>query len=160
ILITAPFRPLGWTREQGISPWLAYPYLHVPAHISYLTRDWFSHVSLRVGLELQHWNADQDGGHAFEAVLGKPSVPLLGKAAAMPSSPKRLFERNRLWHLFSFGERLGRTLADPGRRAASEPRGIGRSVDYETRAAQETGRFEAELVVHDLPAIYHYWSNR
>jgi len=32
--------------------------------------------------------------------------------------------------------------------------------DYAERLAQERGRFDAEINVHDLPDIFHYWSNK
>lgn len=32
--------------------------------------------------------------------------------------------------------------------------------DYSNRLAQEKERFDAEICVHDLPEIFHYWSNK
>ena len=32
-------------------------------------------------------------------------------------------------------------------------------TQYDDRLAQEKQRFDAELCVHDLPEIFHYWSN-
>lgn len=32
--------------------------------------------------------------------------------------------------------------------------------DYESRLLREKERFDAELCVHDLPDIFHYWSNK
>ena len=34
------------------------------------------------------------------------------------------------------------------------------SVEYEQRISNETTIFEHQEVVHDLPEIYHYWSNK
>jgi SAM-dependent methyltransferase len=70
--ITAPFRPPGWRSTGGIEPWLSYSYLHVPAHVSYLSRRWFEFACERCGLELLRWDSAQDGDQAFEAVLAKP----------------------------------------------------------------------------------------
>lgn len=33
-------------------------------------------------------------------------------------------------------------------------------TEYEDRLAQEKQRFDAEVCVHDLPEIFHYWSNK
>lgn len=33
-------------------------------------------------------------------------------------------------------------------------------TDYSDRLAQEKSRFDAEVCVHDLPDIFHYWSNK
>ncbi|GGZ70948.1 hypothetical protein GCM10008101_26640 [Lysobacter xinjiangensis] len=33
-------------------------------------------------------------------------------------------------------------------------------MDYQERLAQERERFDAEVCVHDLPEIFHYWSNK
>lgn len=71
--VTAPYRPPGWRAGDGVAPWLDYSYLHVPAHVSYLSRIWFELVAERCGLELERWDSAQDGDQAFEAVLVKPS---------------------------------------------------------------------------------------
>lgn len=71
ILITAPHRPVGWKPGAGLDPWLDYSYLHVPAHIAYLSREWFDITAARAGLELLHWDAGHEEGQAFEAVLGR-----------------------------------------------------------------------------------------
>lgn len=71
ILITAPHRPVGWQPGDGLEAWLDYSYLHVPAHIAYLSREWFEITASRVGLELIHWDAGHEEGQAFEAVLGR-----------------------------------------------------------------------------------------
>jgi SAM-dependent methyltransferase len=71
IFITAPYRPAGWTPEQGLAPWLEYSYLHVPAHISYLSEQWFLRVAESTGLTLIRWDATQDEGQAFEVILGR-----------------------------------------------------------------------------------------
>jgi SAM-dependent methyltransferase len=72
IFLTAPARPAGWTRAQGLEPWLRYSYLHVPAHVSYLSRRWFETAAARHGLRLAHWDAGHDEDQVFEAVLARP----------------------------------------------------------------------------------------
>jgi 2-polyprenyl-3-methyl-5-hydroxy-6-metoxy-1,4-benzoquinol methylase len=69
ILITAPHRPEGWTPDAGLETWLSYSYLHVPAHIAYLSKTWFEITAARCGLRLIHWDASHENGQAFEAVL-------------------------------------------------------------------------------------------
>lgn len=69
ILVTAPHRPARWTPGNGLQDWLDYSYLHVPAHIAYLSREWFEITARRAGLELIHWDAGHEEGQAFEAVL-------------------------------------------------------------------------------------------
>jgi hypothetical protein len=71
IFVTAPYRPIGWEPEQGVEPWLNWSYFHVPAHVNYLSRNWFEQVAPGLGLQVQHWNAGHDGGQAFELVLAK-----------------------------------------------------------------------------------------
>jgi SAM-dependent methyltransferase len=71
IYITAPYRPPLWDERQGIRPWLSYSYLHVPAHISYLSKRWFMEASAACGLRLAAWDPSHDGHQAFEAVLRK-----------------------------------------------------------------------------------------
>lgn len=71
IFVTAPYRPSRWNISQGIGPWLDYPYLHVPAHITYLSRSWFEHVAPGLGLTIIHWDPSHEDGQAFELVLGK-----------------------------------------------------------------------------------------
>ena len=66
---TAPFRPPLWQPRDGFAPWLTYGYLHVPAHISYLSRRWFERVATANGLELIHWDDSADGHQVFEAIL-------------------------------------------------------------------------------------------
>ena len=73
ILVTAPHRPVGWQPGDGLQPWLDYSYLHVPAHIAYLSREWFEITASRAGLKLIHWDAGHEDGQAFEAVLGRGS---------------------------------------------------------------------------------------
>lgn len=72
VFVTAPFRPDGWKPKQGLAPWRDYSYLHVPAHITYFSRKWFARQAPACGLELEHWDASQDQGQAFELVLRRP----------------------------------------------------------------------------------------
>lgn len=88
IFITAPFRPQGWQPDSGIDPWRAYSYLHVPAHISYLSKRWFEQVAAACGLELLRWDPSHEGGQAFEAILGR--APGTAKSGWM----SRLFGRS------------------------------------------------------------------
>lgn len=69
MLVTAPYRPTGWSPGQGVNAWLEYSYLHVPAHIHYLTETWFRLIAERCGLRLAYWFAGHEEGQAFEAVL-------------------------------------------------------------------------------------------
>jgi len=69
VYITAPFRPPLWQPRDGLEPWLDYAYLHVPAHISYLSRRWFERLAAQQGLELVHWDDSADGHQVFEVVL-------------------------------------------------------------------------------------------
>ena len=71
LFITAPYRPTGWEPGQSIAAWLEYPYLHVPAHISYLSRAWFELIGSRCGLRVLYWDASHEDGQAFELVLGR-----------------------------------------------------------------------------------------
>ena len=71
IFMTAPFRPIGWTSSGDIIAWREYPYLHVPAHITYFSRRWFEKQARRFGLEIMHWNAEHEQGQAFALVLRK-----------------------------------------------------------------------------------------
>jgi SAM-dependent methyltransferase len=131
LFLTAPYRPAQWTRADGIGAWQAYEYLHVPAHISYLSEAWFRHVATVHGLTLVHWNAEQDGSRAFEAVLRQPPRPVVVPAHL------RLFARLRdtslrlpaplrgavraLWHLLPRRHRVSTTAAyDAAQRSACE----------------------------------------
>ena len=67
--ITAPFRPVGWTPNKGVTPWFSYSYLHVPAHLTYFSRDWFARMVPQLELEIVHWDAGHEDGQAFELVL-------------------------------------------------------------------------------------------
>ncbi|MEO7064612.1 MAG: class I SAM-dependent methyltransferase [Dokdonella sp.] len=71
LFVTAPFRPVGWQPNDGIAPWRDYSYLHVPAHITYFSRQWFEREAPRHALEVAHWNATHEDGQAFELVLAK-----------------------------------------------------------------------------------------
>ena len=69
VYITAPFRPARWRPEQGLGPWLDYSYLHVPAHISYLSEKWMRIAASKAGFDVIHWDASLDGYQVFEAIL-------------------------------------------------------------------------------------------
>ena len=71
LFVTAPYRPSGWQRGDGLAPWLDYSYLHVPAHVTYFSRAWFEHIAPRHGLAVAHWDASHEDGQAFELVLRK-----------------------------------------------------------------------------------------
>jgi trans-aconitate methyltransferase len=70
IFVTAPFRPSGWRAGGGIDAWRGYSYLHVPAHVSYLSKRWFELTAARCGLDLLRWDPSHEDGQAFEAILG------------------------------------------------------------------------------------------
>lgn len=69
VYINAPHRPPMWRPGAGIDGWLRYSYLHVPAHISYLSRKWLAQCAVRSGFKLVHWDESLDAYQAFEAVL-------------------------------------------------------------------------------------------
>lgn len=69
LYVTAPYRPPLWKSRDGLGPWLAYSYLHVPAHISYLSERWFRKIAPVSGFDLVHWDGSHDGHQVFEAVL-------------------------------------------------------------------------------------------
>jgi SAM-dependent methyltransferase len=69
VYITAPFRPARWNSEDGFGPWLDYSYLHVPAHISYLSGKWMRAAAAESGFEVIRWDASIDGYQVFETVL-------------------------------------------------------------------------------------------
>lgn len=71
IYVTAPFRPAFWRPRHGHRPWLRYEYLHVPAHVSYLSKRWLQQMAEEAGLGLVHWDQSHDGYQVFEAVLRK-----------------------------------------------------------------------------------------
>ena len=69
LYITAPYRPACWRPEQGFAPWLDYSYLHVPAHISYLSEKWMRMAAAKAGFELVRWDVSLDGYQVLEAIL-------------------------------------------------------------------------------------------
>jgi SAM-dependent methyltransferase len=69
IFVTAPYRPIGWQPGDGIAKWREYSYLHVPAHITYLSRAWFDLAGESAGLVVSRWDAGHEDGQAFEVVL-------------------------------------------------------------------------------------------
>ncbi|HET6546709.1 MAG TPA: class I SAM-dependent methyltransferase [Rhodanobacteraceae bacterium] len=69
LFVTAPYRPSGWTARDGIAAWREYTYLHVPAHVTYLSLKWFKRHARQHGLRVEHWYAGQEDGQAFELVL-------------------------------------------------------------------------------------------
>ena len=71
MFITAPYRPIGWQVGDPIDKWLDYSYLHVPAHITYFSKQAFELAVEPIGLLVQHWNQNADNGEAFELVLSK-----------------------------------------------------------------------------------------
>jgi SAM-dependent methyltransferase len=62
----------------------------------------------------------------------------------------------------SFLDRLRRLRAGIAgtRPPHGAPGAVADDAEYRRRAGQELARFDAELDVHALPAIFHYWSNR
>ena len=71
IFITAPFRPTGWRPDAGIDAWLRYSYLHVPAHVTYFSRQWFERAGRASGLTVTSWDNTHEDNQAFELVLLK-----------------------------------------------------------------------------------------
>ena len=74
IYVTGPYRPPLWQPRDGFRPWLHYSYLHVPAHIAYLSENWFRRTAKNVGLELVRWDNSHDGHQVYEALLRKPKT--------------------------------------------------------------------------------------
>jgi 2-polyprenyl-3-methyl-5-hydroxy-6-metoxy-1,4-benzoquinol methylase len=72
IFITAPFRPEAETDWQDIEAWKSYSYLHVPAHVAYLSQTWFQNLAALAHLRLAVWDPSHENGQAFEVVLVKP----------------------------------------------------------------------------------------
>lgn len=66
--ITGPYRPSG-DRAAALASWERYSYLHVPAHITYLSERWFALFAVRAGLTVERWDASHEGGDAFEVIL-------------------------------------------------------------------------------------------
>ncbi len=71
LFVTAPFRPTGWRPELGIAPWRDYSYLHVPAHVTYLSQAWFKREAARHGFDIARWDPSHEQGQAFELVMVK-----------------------------------------------------------------------------------------
>lgn len=69
LFLTGPYRPRNWNPGDGLEAWLDYSYLHVPAHITYLSERALRLVARSIGAELAHWDQTADGGEAFECVL-------------------------------------------------------------------------------------------
>ncbi len=164
IFVTAPFRPVGWQTGGGIDAWRSYAYLHVPAHIGYLSRRWFEQVAASCGLQLQRWDPSHEDGQAFEAVLVQPpaapvEAPPQRPAATQATAPvglSRVFAavRRRWWP---------RQITEPAATivsAADRTPDDAIDPDYARRAQQEVERFATDVDVHALPEIFHYWSNR
>ncbi|HEX8805610.1 MAG TPA: class I SAM-dependent methyltransferase, partial [Candidatus Aquilonibacter sp.] len=68
LFVTGPYRPAGDARAP-LARWETYSYLHVPAHLTYLSERWFRRLAGESGLELESWDASHEGGDAFEAIL-------------------------------------------------------------------------------------------
>ncbi len=69
MLLTAPYRPIGWRPDHGLDPWLSYSYTHVPAHITYLSEAALKLLARKTGMRLRFWDGSGEDGQAFEAVL-------------------------------------------------------------------------------------------
>ncbi len=71
LYVTATHRPPLWRGGDGIRPCLRYEYLHVPAHIAYLSRTRFEKVAAGPDFELVGWDTSHDGHQVLEVVLRK-----------------------------------------------------------------------------------------
>ena len=69
VFITMPFRPRGRTRPILRDDWLSYSYLHVPAHLQYLSERSMRRLAERTGFEVTFWDATSEGGDACEVHL-------------------------------------------------------------------------------------------
>jgi len=95
--------------------------------------------------------------------LDPPLLIPTGTAVPVQFPPMGLRERvrlrTRLRALRANGSGAAATTTAPATAPAvttvAEP-----ESDYERRLAQESARFAEDLNVHDLPPIFHYWSNK
>ena len=69
IFITMPYRPSGQVRPIVRSDWHKYSYLHVPAHLQYLSERSMRVLADRSGLRVTFWDASSEGGDACEVHL-------------------------------------------------------------------------------------------
>jgi SAM-dependent methyltransferase len=79
--ITAPSRPPGWRRGDGVASWQNWSYNHVPAHVQYFSRQSMERAAREAGLELVFWTMAEEG-QAFEAWLSRstPAVSMVSPA--------------------------------------------------------------------------------
>lgn len=69
LFVSAPHRPEGWKRGAPPSAWDQYRYHHVPAHTQYFSEEAMRRLARETGFSVANWNADHEGGEAFDAFL-------------------------------------------------------------------------------------------
>jgi len=69
MFITMPFRPSGEARYLRREDWESYSYLHVPAHLQYLSERSMRTIATRAGYRVDFWDASAEGGDACEVHL-------------------------------------------------------------------------------------------
>ncbi len=69
IFITMPYRPAGLLHPMSRADWMAYSYLHVPAHLQYLSERSMHRLADRTDLAVTFWDASSEGGDACEVHL-------------------------------------------------------------------------------------------
>lgn len=74
IFLTAPHRPVGWSKSSSLDQWSRWSYNHVPQHLQYFHRKSFEIVATRSTLSLEKFDASSEDGQAFEAWLRHPPL--------------------------------------------------------------------------------------
>jgi SAM-dependent methyltransferase len=69
ILITTPYRPIGWNISKPFAIWEEWSYNHVPAHLQYFNRNSLSYCAEELCLNLEYFTDNEDNGQAIEAWL-------------------------------------------------------------------------------------------
>jgi SAM-dependent methyltransferase len=95
-------------------------------------------------------------------VVAKKGGPIISETPRSLFEP-RIDDRDRGANTMENKEKLARR---PGRlvawlsRRQSATRNVGVTIDYQAKLQKEVEFFESYENVHDLPAIFHYWSNK
>ena len=69
VFITMPYRPAGESQNMRRADWESYSYLHVPAHLQYLSERSMHAIAARAGYRVDFWDASAEGGDACEVHL-------------------------------------------------------------------------------------------
>lgn len=71
LFVSAPYRPIGWSRGGDAKLWESYDYHHIPAHTQYFSEKALGQAAAQSGFELVAWNEAHESGKAFDALLVK-----------------------------------------------------------------------------------------